>query len=910
MRITIWIVCALLLLLGTVWPVCAETSINSLKEVSVETEGGRAVAHIVTDRAVGYRYTVYDSNDPIRVVIDFPRMKLGDLTPIVESASYPIEEVRLSTFDLSLGSLARIELLLKKDAEYRVAFDGNDMQVSFDATVVKDEQEAAAVVEPPPVVAMPVAEATAAEPVPLTVSSDSSADLDVVQADVAPQEVAPETVVQEEATQDVVSPIEDGKNPASVIVGDAQVRLSADGGIEKVRYFTLETPKRLVVDLYGVDPGTETVYLLHDGFDKMRVGPYDDKTRFVFDVSGTEFPKFLVKSEGEFVTVSWTRAQPAAVVKPVKSVRADAAIQTIDFKKQNGTSRLFIGLDTEVDPKAFVVDGNKIQFTLPNTTIPRALRRVFDTVAFPSAIHSATPYLVADDKRSEVRFLVLLKGSAEATLDTEKNQVMLTVNDGAFSEQGPSAQEISLVSVGEPSPPVPSDPVTALLSTEEDEVSSEIDDDVSTDVVAEEKSPAALLESVADADTSAFYTGEKISLVFDNANVKNILQLIAEVSDQNIIASDDVKGNITLRLIDVPWDQALTLVLDIAGLGMEQTGNVVRVMPLEKMRANRQAKLTAVTAAEKLEPTQTEIIPVNYANLGSVSAPARDLLSDRGKITEDQRNKALIVTDVPQRITKISELVQILDTPERQVMIEARIVEVNSNYSRDLGVNWGLSRENDRAGGSSDSMLDVGAGGSFLVGLPAAGGVATSPGLGAGMTFGDVLIDNTILSMRISALEAAGNAKVISTPRVTTLNGEQALISQGTTIPYQSSGDDGLPKTEFVNAELKLEVTPVINPDGSVILEILATNDSPSLTGGTSDAPQIDTKKAETKVMVKDGHTTVIGGIFVENNSTSNSGVPLLKDIPILGNLFKSKSKANTKAELMIFITPRILLGN
>jgi type IV pilus assembly protein PilQ len=175
------------------------------------------------------------------------------------------------------------------------------------------------------------------------------------------------------------------------------------------------------------------------------------------------------------------------------------------------------------------------------------------------------------------------------------------------------------------------------------------------------------------------------------------------------------------------------------------------------------------------------------------------------------------------------------------------------------------------------------------------------------MSFGNLLVDNTILSMRISALEAAGNAKVISTPRVTTLNGEQALISQGTTIPYQSSGDDGLPKTEFVNAELKLEVTPVINPDGSVILEIVATNDSPSLTGGTANAPQIDTKKAETKVMVKDGQTTVIGGIFIENDAESESGVPLLKDIPILGHLFKSKSKANSKAELMIFITPRIL---
>jgi type IV pilus assembly protein PilQ len=636
----------------------------------------------------------------------------------------------------------------------------------------------------------------------------------------------------------------------------------------------------------------------------MRIGPYADKTRFVFDAGGETFPQFAVKDEGRVVSIAWTENALAAPRQEIQPVTAGQTVRKIDFFKDGAWSKLVIELDGPAKTESLVTDGEKIQFALPGTTIPRSLRRVFDTLAFPSAIHSVTPYLVPVGDDTEVRFAVQLKGAVKTSLATEGNTVILSVADGVFAEREPLDGEVVLVPVDRTEETAPAEPVTVAANMTSDRREPQVQREQAVSTTAETSvSP----EPQAETADSRGYEGEKISLVFDNANVKNILQLIAEVSNQNIIASDEVKGSVTLRLIDVPWDQALSLVLDITGLGMIQEGNVVRVMPKESIRAMKNAELTAATTAEKLEPLETEIVPVNYADLGSVSGPARDLISDRGKITEDQRNKALVITDVPLRIEKIRELVQLLDTPERQVMIEARIVEVNSNFSRDLGVNWGFSRENDRAGGGSDSTLNVGAGGSFLIGTPAAGSVSTTPGLGVGMSFGNLLVDNTILSMRISALEAAGNAKVISTPRVTTLNGEQALISQGTTIPYQSSGDDGLPKTEFVNAELKLEVTPVINPDGSVILKIVATNDSPSLTGGTANAPQIDTKKAETKVMVKDGQTTVIGGIFIENDAESESGVPLLKDIPILGHLFKSKSKANSKAELMIFITPRIL---
>ncbi|MCW8859115.1 MAG: type IV pilus secretin PilQ, partial [Deltaproteobacteria bacterium] len=520
-----------------------------------------------------------------------------------------------------------------------------------------------------------------------------------------------------------------------------------------------------------------------------------------------------------------------------------------------------------------------------------SLRREFDTLAFPSAIHSATPYLVNVAGKPEVRFVVLLKGDMPFKLQKNASGYAFTVNDGQYGQAFPVATGMLPVSAqGQ----VATDTgIPASLS--------------SPPVVGVPSAPGQLSVPVIEQVTAQpnKYTGEKTSLVFDNADVRDILRLIAEISELNIIASDAVKGNITLRLIDVPWDQALDLILDVTSLGMIQEGNVVRVLPKDQIRTMKEAELTAARSQEKLEPLVTEVVTVSYADLGSVSGPAQGLLSDRGSITEDSRNKLLIITDIPQRIEKAKELIAILDTPERQVMIEARIVQVNSNYSRDLGVNWVVFANDDNVSPSFQSI--TGGGGGFLVDVTdeALGSLIATPGIGTQMQIGRALIDDVVLDLQLSALQSDGKGKVISTPRVTTLNGETATISQGTTIPYQTSGADG-PKTEFVNAELKLEVTPVINPDDSIILEILATNDSPSLTAGAS-APSIDTKKAETKVLIRDGETTVIGGIFIENIQESEEGIPGLMGLPILGHLFKSQKTQTVKDELLIFITPRIM---
>ncbi len=670
-----------------------------------------------------------------------------------------------------------------------------------------------------------------------------------------------------------------------------KVVLSATNGFDQVKYFTLDSPKRLVVDVYGIAPGDHQNPIgLSDGFRLLRSGPLDNRTRFVFDVDGINFPIFNLDIQDSQVIVTWDKPEQTAIdAKAEPEISGKAKVAAIDFSSGGGKSFLNISVNGPVSVTPPTQNGRKIQFSLNNTTLPRALRREFDTLSFPSAIYSATPYLVNAGGNPVVKFVILLKAEQSYSFDTTNDGVVFSVVNGEFANA------------------VPAITGTMPLSAEEENVV-----EVSSDSLVKFQPEATSTQSVGpivinnSSQTVKQYTGEKTSLVFDNADIRDILRLIAEISDLNIIASDEVKGNVTLRLIDVPWDQALDLILDVTGLGMVQEGNVVRVLPKETIRSMKEAELTAKTSQEKLEPLVTEVVTVSYADLKSVSGPVKEVLSDRGTITEDDRNKYLIITDIAQRIDKAKDLISILDTPERQVLIEARIVEVSSTYSRDLGVNWGLDFSNS---GTYIEDAGVGLGGDFLLDLPSgAGSTAEDSGMAAGITLGRVGVDRTVLDLRISALQTAGKLKIVSLPKVTTLNGEKATISQGTTIPYETTSSEGT-KTEFVSAELKLEVTPVINPDDSIIMELLTTNDSPSTTTGAS-APSIDTKKAETKVLLHDGETTVIGGIFVENVSEGDSGTPWLMDIPIFGYLFKSNSKSTSRAELLIFITPRIVKDN
>ncbi len=560
-------------------------------------------------------------------------------------------------------------------------------------------------------------------------------------------------------------------------------------------------------------------------------------------------------------------------------------IKDFDFLNEDGRSVVAVSLAGATKVSQPVEEGNLVRFELVNTTISRSLRRTIDASAFPSAVTSVTPYTVADGDQQNVRIAVELKGPVAYALEQEGSVVRLVVDDGAYAEPVPPAVSQVEVIAPETNKTLTSDPAEQLSAP------------TSVPVTAEEMSAEA-----------ARYTGEKITLVFDSANVRSILQLIGDVSGLNILASSDVGGNVTLRLIDVPWDQALDLVLETASLGKLQQGNVLRIMPKDKIREIDQAAMKEQTLAIEEGVLETTTFPISYASVDDMKGFLTDIKSVRGSIIADSRNKQLIVRDVTAVLEQMQDMINQIDKPERQVMIEARIVEANTSFSRSLGVKWGI--DYDRSGGTDGSdtrdvalsQINTGLGGSFLI-SPTSG----SAGIGTALTFG--ALDNMLdIDLRLSALENSGEGKIVSTPRITTLNGEKAVISQGTKIPFSSVSDTGT-DVKFENAELKLEVTPEINPDGSILLDINASNSSvgtvvPTATG---DAVSIDEKKAQTKVLVRDGQTTVIGGIFIEQENDSATGVPILKDVPFFGGLFRSTSKSRDRRELLIFITPRIV---
>ena len=414
-----------------------------------------------------------------------------------------------------------------------------------------------------------------------------------------------------------------------------------------------------------------------------------------------------------------------------------------------------------------------------------------------------------------------------------------------------------------------------------------------------------------------------ITIDLRNADIENVLRLISSESGVNIIAGDDVGGNVTMRLQGVPMDEAFLTVLQSLQLGFEIRGNVLRVAPQGVLNDEEEARAEARARAQQQEPLEVFLLPVNYASAGDLTTQVDGLLSPRGSVSVDARTNTLIIKDLADNLDSIRMLIETLDAQVPQVLIEARIVETNENFDREVGIQWGGDFAMSQGGGNPTGLifpnvLGVSGGATdgeapvegtsenpnYAVNLPAAAG--TGAGGAMGLTMGSV--GGTVnLNMRLSAMESAGYAKIISSPRILTLDNREATISQGTSIPISVVSAAGV-QTIFVDATLELTVTPQVTPDGNVQMAIQATKNEPDFqnTGAQGD-PSIIQNQAQTELLVQDGDTTVIGGIYTENTGESFSGVPFLHRIPILGFLFRSHSEMETRSELLIFITPRIV---
>lgn len=416
------------------------------------------------------------------------------------------------------------------------------------------------------------------------------------------------------------------------------------------------------------------------------------------------------------------------------------------------------------------------------------------------------------------------------------------------------------------------------------------------------------------------YTGKALSLNFQDIEVRSVLQLLADFTDKNIVVSDTVKGNITLRLKSVPWDQALDIVLESKGLAMRSNGNVIWVAPATELEAKEQRELQSMKRKQSLEPLITEYISVNYAKAEDMSslvqsAGGKDegsLLSKRGSVSLDKRTNTLLVQDTASRVNQIREMVKNLDVPVRQVSVESRIVVANDNFGKDLGARFGVSGFRGDAAFSGSSAAasamaqDLASGGGVSVPSLADSLSVNLPAAGAAGSFGlAVLAKDFLLDLELSALQAESKGEVISTPRVVTADKKKALIEQGVEIPYLTASSSGATTVSFKKAVLSLEVTPQVTPDENIIMDLKINSDSVGEI--YSGVPSVNTREVNTQVLVANGQTVVLGGVHEEIKSNDSTKVPILGDIPMLGKLFQSKSVGEDKRELLIFVTPKIM---
>jgi len=652
-----------------------------------------------------------------------------------------------------------------------------------------------------------------------------------------------------------------------------QVRLRTDGVAPAPLTFTIDQPARLSVDLPDVVLALENrrIDVGAGGVDTIVAAEASGRTRVVFNLDS--LVPYTAQADGDSVVITLGRGTDAAAVAASAPASTGGArsITGVDFRRSpDGAGRVVVQLSDPATPASLKQEGNRVIVDFTGVELGEQWMKRYDVVDF------ATPVTMFDAMRvgNGARLVVTATGDFEQVAYQTDNQYVVEVR------QRPR--------------------VTAATRAEE-----------------------------------KVYTGERLTLNFQDIDVRPLLQLLADTSGQNIVVSDSVKGRVTLRLQNVPWDQALDIVLRTKGLDMRRKDNVILVAPQAELAAHEKAELEAQKDIQDLAPLRTEFLAVNYAKASEIarlvkSTGGGSLLSARGNVTVDERTNTLLVQDTAENLTAVRNLVQTLDIPVRQVLIEARIVIVADDFSRELGVRAGFTRVSDDIrdlfaisgsaqstdtimGSALDNLATTGQ--PFPVNVPfgnfdrynvnmpvanPAGRIALSI-----LDFDDFLID-----LELSAAQNEGRGEIKSTPRVVTANQREAIIEQGVEIPYQESSSSGATTTQFKKAVLSLKVTPQITPDDRVILDLTVTKDSvgqlvPSATGGF--VPSIDTRNIQTQVLVRDGQTVVLGGIMETERRDNVKKVPLLGDVPVIGNLFKSTNKINNRDELLIFITPKIL---
>jgi len=713
--------------------------------------------------------------------------------------------------------------------------------------------------------------------------------------------------------------------------GKTEIVVEGAGPIEQYTSFQLTEPLRLIVDISGAD--------IRKFQDKIPVGKgaildivpsqMEDIARLEIGLSQAVDAK-LNPENGKLVIelakpMEEAKQAPESA-KPAPSPEAAPTEQPQAEKPVKGTAsvvtsvkatagkegvRVVIAANGTMTPNTFMLEGKKLVIDIPGTR-----SKVRPTV-IPVRKGGLDKVRVGQFTARTVRVVLDLTRPMTYTTTPEGNKVVIAMSAAApakaeetVPQEKAAAQETEKAQVAEqekPAPPAPEVPAVPAAPAP-----------AKTERAPAAKQAPALTEA-APLIGGGKYSGRRISLDLQDADLINVLRLFADVANLNIIIAPDVRGKVTVRMVNIPWDQAMDIILKMNGLGFALEDNILRIASVAALTKEAEDESKAKEAKKKAEDLVTRMVSINYATAAAVEPTLKKSLSPRGETVVDARTNTIIITDIAKNVNDVLTLIKVLDRAIPQVMIEARIVEASTTFSRDIGVQWGGTYKADAAhgnptgfsfpntitatGGPTQGTTQFGAG-NYLVNLPAAAGAGSGGSIG--FNFGS-LSKALNLDLALSAMESTGEGKVISTPRVSALDNKEAKIEQGQSIPYTTTSATGT-QVQFIDAKLSLTVTPHITPDNKIFMKIQATKNAPDTSLlGAGGQPSIRKNEATTEILLSDGETAVIGGILIIDRGYTIQKVPFFGDLPLIGWLFRQKAQKDNKTELLIFITPRIV---
>ncbi len=867
-----------------------------IKEISFREEPN--YTRVIIEGSEPLKYTFFKLlTDPLRIAIDVPNGEFEAIPVPIEVNNGTLTQIDIGQFE----GKGRIEIGLTQTVNYNITKVEKKLFVDVERAGVLEAKE---------------------------------------EVEVAEEKIPPEAL-EVKAKAEKITQINIDKSEKAV-----HVTLIADGKIENYNSFKLGKPSRLVIDIWNVkkEVPKSIIQVDHPLLKRVRVGKHPNKTRFVFDSVTPQVPRFQINKAENRLVVSFGLTEGG----PPK-VETVGMLTGIDFKQMDHKSRIIISTSDAATYDVFKISERTVALDLKKMRVPERLKRGVDTKAFDSAVDYISLYNVKSETSRDVRIIVRLREGVDFEAVQEGKRIYLDfekpvkpIGHGqATRETEPHQSQLAKAEVTETPGVKPESQVVKVEAAEGAEKPPENPGAVKSEKIAQE-GPKAGKEAVVPAEKGTQkeaaapvqkgaekekippeplkeresildsmaaqkrYTGKKLSLDFKDADINNILRLIAEVSDLNIIAAEDVKGKVTIRLVDVPWDQALDIILQSNDLGKVRIGNVIRVAPIDKLKKEEEEALAARRTKEKLEDLSTELIPVNYATAKELENQVKEILTERGSVTVDERTNMLVVKDIRSTINEAKELVTSLDTKTPQILIEARIVEAAADFTRELGVIWGGSATKTHGSRSNPKGTSTVSGGLLgtdtLISLPvdapqgaiSFGWLSSTAGLRA-------------LDITLQALENTGEGKVISSPRIATLDNTEAYVERGDRIPYLKITEEGTVTTEFIEANLKLTVTPHVTNDGNIKLKIKVSNDEPDFDRTVQGVPTIKKKEAVTEALVRDNDIIVIAGVYDIDEGTQVSGIPFFSRIPVFGWLFKSEKKSFQKEDLLIFISPKVM---